>query len=352
MGRRTVTMSDVAREAGVSVMTVSNVLNDRSNVGDDTRLHVLEVVDRLGYEVNLTARRLRSGRTGTVGLIVPRFDLHYYGELASLISDALAADRMHLVVEQSGASRERELSALSLARLQQYDGVLLGAVGLDMADLDRIHPDLPIVLLGEQDVPDRYHRVQMRNVAGAQLATEHLIACGARRIAVLGGRLTAPRPEMGTYRAKGWAKALTDAGLNPDPDLAIPLHDYSIAEARAMIAGVLAADPRIDAIFAVTDEVAIGALAGLHDAGLRVPDDIQLVGFDNLDISQHLTPGLTSVDPDRPTMVAEALRLLRRQLEDKNAAPEHVVSTVSLVTRGSTRERAATRKKGSAPVPR
>lgn len=337
MGRRTVTMSEVAREAGVSVMTVSNVLNNRSNVGGDTRLHVLEVVDRLGYEINLTARRLRSGRTGTVGLIVPRFDLHYYGELASLISDALAVDRMHLVVEQSGASRERELSALSLARLQQYDGVLLGAVGLDMADLDRIHPDLPTVLFGEQDVPDRYHRVHMGNVAGARLATEHLIACGAKRIAVLGGKLTAPRPEMATYRATGWSDALADAGLTPLPDLVIPLHDYSISEARARITDALAAGLEIDGIFAVTDEVAIGALAGLHDAGMRVPDDVQLVGFDNLGISQHLIPGLTTIDPHRPAMVDEALRLLRRQFEDENAAPEHIVSPVSLVTRGSTR---------------
>jgi DNA-binding LacI/PurR family transcriptional regulator len=327
-------------------MTVSNVLNNRSNVGADTRLHVLDVVDRLGYEVNLTARRLRSGRTGTVGLIVPGFNLHYYGELASLISDALAADRMHLVVEQSGANRERELSALSLARLQQYDGVLLGAVGLDMADLDRIHPDLPIVLLGEQDVPDRYHRIQMNNVAGARLATEHLIACGARRIAVLGGKLTAPRPEMATRRANGWSSALTEAGLDPHPDLVIPLHDYSIAEARATITEVLAAGLKIDGIFAVTDEVAIGALAGLHDAGVRVPEDIQLVGFDNLDIAQHLAPGLTTIDPGRPTMVAEALRLLRCQLADKNAAPEHIVGTVSLVTRGSTRnETPAPRRK-------
>jgi DNA-binding LacI/PurR family transcriptional regulator len=216
-----------------------------------------------------------------------------------------------------------------------------------MADLDRIHPDLPIVLFGEQDVPDRYHRVQMGNAAGARLATEHLITCGARRIAVLGGKLTAPHPEMATLRANGWSGALAAAGLDPRPDLVIPLHDYSIAEARATITDVLAAGLKIDGIFAVTDEVAIGALAGLHDAGLRVPDDVQLVGFDNLDIAQHLTPGLTTIDPDRPTMVAEALRLLRRQLEDKNAAPEHVVSTVSLVTRGSTGNRIPGRRRGS-----
>lgn len=330
-------------------MTVSNVLNGRSNVGAGTRLHVLDVVDRLGYEINLTARRLRSGRTGTVGLIVPRFDLHYYGELAALISDALAADRMHLVVEQSSASRERELSALSLARLQQYDGVLLSAVGLDTADLDRIHPDLPIVLLGEQDVPDRYHRVQMGNVAGARLATEHLIAGGARRIAVLGGKLTAPHPEMATYRATGWSEALAAAGLTPSPDLVIPLHDYSIAEARTTVTEALAAGLTLDGIFAVTDEVAIGALSALHDAGLRVPDDVQLAGFDNLEISRHLTPGLTTVDPDRPTMVAEALRLLRRQFEDKNAEPEHIVSTVSLVARGSTRNRPPARRQRRTP---
>ena len=126
----------------------------------------------------------------------------------------------------------------------------------------------------------------------------------------------------------------------------IPLHDYSIAEARATIAEVLAAGLEIDGIFAVADEVAIGALAGLHDAGLRVPDDVQLVGFDNLSISQHLIPGLTTIDPDRPTMVAEALRLLRLQLADKNAAPEHVVSTVSLVTRGSTRNPIPARRRG------
>ncbi|GAB3168449.1 LacI family DNA-binding transcriptional regulator [Myceligenerans halotolerans] len=332
-----VTMSDVARAAGVSVMTVSNVLNGRSNVGADTRLRVLEVIDELGYEINLTARRLRSGRTGTIGLIVPGFDLHYYGELASRISEALAPEGMHLVVEQSGASRERELSALSLARLQQYDGVLLSAVGLDMADLDRIHPDVPIVLLGEQAVPDRYHRIRMSNAAGARLATGHLIDCGARRIAVLGGKLSAPRPEMATCRAEGWSEALEAAGLRPDPGLVIPLRTYSIAEARGAIAAAVAGGLEIDGVFAVTDEVAIGALAGLHDAGRRVPDDVQLAGFDNLGISEHLVPGLTTIDPDHSTTVAEALRLLNRQLKDRTAEPEHVVSDVTLISRGTTR---------------
>lgn len=332
-----VTMSEVARAAGVSVMTVSNVLNGRSNVGADTRLRVLEVVEELGYEINLTARRLRSGRTGTIGLIVPQFDLHYYGELASRISEALAPEGMHLVVEQSGASRERELSALSLARLQQYDGVLLSAVGLDMADLERIHPDVPIVLLGEQAVPDRYHRVRMGNVVGSRLATEHLIRCGAHRIAVLGGKLSAPHPEMATCRAQGWSQALEQAGLPHDPGLVIPLTTYSIAEARAAVATAIDGGLEVDGMFAVTDEVAIGALAGLHDAGLRVPDDVQLAGFDNLGISEHLVPGLTTIDPGHPVMVAEALRLLRRQLEDREAGPEHVVGDVSLIVRGTTR---------------
>lgn len=335
--RRTTQMSDVARAAGVSLMTVSNVLNGRPNVGAETRLRVLEVVDELGYEINLTARRLRTGRTGTVGLIVPRFDHQYYSELAARISDTIAPEGLHLVVEQSGANRERELSALSLARLQQYDGVLLSAVGLDFGDLDRIHPDLPMVLLGEQDVPDRYHSIKMANAAGARLATEHLVACGARRVAVLGGGLEAPHLDMASSRAQGWADALRAAGLEPDPELVIPLESFSIAEARAAVAERVASGLAVDGVLGVTDEIAIGAMAGLRDVGRQVPDDVQVVGFDNLRISEHVSPGLTSIDPGHDAMVADALRLLRRQLDDEGTDPEHVVSSVALVERGSTR---------------
>ncbi|WP_407317192.1 LacI family DNA-binding transcriptional regulator [Isoptericola halotolerans] len=318
-------------------MTVSNVLNGRPNVGAETRIRVLEVVDELGYEINLTARRLRTGRTGTVGLIVPRFDHQYYSELAARVSDALAPEGLHLVVEQSGANRERELSALSLARLQQYDGVLLSAVGLDYRDLDRLRTDVPIVLLGEQDVPDRYHRVQMGNVAGARLATEHLLACGARRIAVVGGRLESPHRDMASSRARGWADALEIAGLVPDPGLVIPLERYSSAETRSAVAGRVADGLAVDGVLGVTDDVAIGAMAGLRDAGRSVPDDVQVVGFDNLKISEHVWPGLTTIDPCHDAMVTDALRLLRRPMADKDATLEHVVGEVALVERGSTR---------------
>lgn len=327
-------MSDVARAAGVSMMTVSNVLNGRPKVSAETRLRVLEVVDELGYAMNLNARRLRRGRTGAIGLIVPRFDRQYYGELAARLSDRLTAEGMHLVVEQSGASREGELSALSLARLQQYDGVVLSPVGLDAGDLDRLHPDLPIVLLGEQHVPARYHHVEMGNVAGGRLATSHLLACGARRIAVLGGRLSAERPEM---RTEGWAQALREAGIEPDPDLVVPLPGFSMSEARAAVAERIAAGQVIDGVFAVTDEVAVGVLAGLRDAGLRVPDDVGVVGFDNLRISEHVVPGLTSIDPDHEAMVDHMLRLLRLQTDAKGAAAETVVGEASLVVRGTTR---------------
>jgi len=228
-------------------------------------------------------------------------------------------------------------SALSLARLQQYDGVLLSAVGLDFRDLDRIHPDVPIVLLGEQDVPDRYHSIKMGNVAGARVATEHLLAGGAQRIAVLGGRLDAPHLDMASSRAQGWADALDAAGLDPDPQLVIPLEFFSIAEARSAIADRIAGGLAVDGVLGVTDEIAIGAMSGLRDVDRRVPDDVQVVGFDNLRISEHVWPGLTSVDPGHDAMVAHALRLLRRQLEDRGAGPEHVVGDVALVERGSTR---------------
>jgi DNA-binding LacI/PurR family transcriptional regulator len=133
-----VTMTDVARASGVSVMTVSNVINNRPRVGADTRARVLGVIDELGYEVNLSAKRLRAGRTSTVGLVVPSLGHPYFGELADRYVTAFARRGIHVAIEQSGASKEGELSAISRARLQMYDGVLLSVVGLSYEDVDRI----------------------------------------------------------------------------------------------------------------------------------------------------------------------------------------------------------------------
>lgn len=335
------TMSDVARAAGVSVMTVSNVVNGRPRVGAETRLRVLDVIADLGYEVNLNARRLRAGRTDTLALIVPGFDHLYFGELAARVAAALEATGRHLVVEQGGASREGELAALSLARLRMYDGVLLSVVGLERSDVDRLRATTPLVLLGERDLPARYDHVSMANVEGARLATAHMLATGSRDVVVLGGAMPAEGDEAGMaqMRTAGWLEAHRAVGREPDARHVVPLVHHDAADARAAIVALLRSGVPVDGVFAVTDSVATGVLAGLAAEGVRVPEEVQVVGFDNVRLAEHLVPALTTVDPGHDVMVAEALRLLDRLIAagQDPVEPEQVVGPVRLVLRGSTR---------------
>ena len=339
--RRMATMSDVARLAGVSTMTVSNVLSSRSRVGDDTRLRVLTAVDELGYEVNLTARRLRAGRVDTVALIVPSFDHAYFAELAAGFAAEFARHGRHLVVTQSGASREGELSALSQARLGQYDGVILSAVGLAYEEVDALRSAQPLLLLGEQAVPPRFDHVCIANVEGARLAVRHLLDRGARRVAVAGGVAACrgdgvpARDSMSGLRTRGWRAAHDEAGVVPDERLLLGGARYAAADARRAVGDALAEGLQFDAVFAITDEIAHGVLAALHGAGLRVPEDVAVVGFDDLRMSEFATPGLSSVDVSRDWIVQHAVSVIERRIAGEDGEPVRLTAPVRLVVRAS-----------------
>ncbi|MGY4645941.1 LacI family DNA-binding transcriptional regulator [Cellulomonas sp. URHB0016] len=330
-----VRMSDVAREAGVSVMTVSNVLNDRLPVGAPTRARVLAAVESLGYEVNLTARHLRAGRTDTVALIVPSFH-DYFGEVADQIAPLVEEHGRHLVLERTSASPEHEMESLSVARLQLYDGVLLSVAGLDPEQLGRVRTSKPIVLLGERDVPDHFDHVRLANEQGAHLATAHMIERGSRRILALGCTLDRAHM-MSSDRRLGWENAHREAGLPVDERYVVPVPSFSSHGARGAVLDVIASGLPFDGIFAATDVIALGAVAGLADRGLRVPDEVQLAGFDNLDVSSFVPPGITSVDPNHRGVAQHAVRLLDQRMAGGAGPAEHVVAPVSLVVRGSTR---------------
>lgn len=330
-----VRMADVARAAGVSVMTVSNVLNERVPVGEPTRSRVMAAVEALGYEVNLTARHLRAGRTDTVAFVAPSFH-DYFSELADEIAPLVEAEGRHLVLERTSANAEQEIEALSVARLQIYDGVLLSVAGLDLEPLERVRTSKPIVLLGERDVPDRFNHVRLANESGARLATAHMIERGSRRIVALGCS-SGSAHAMTTDRRVGWEDAHREAGLEADPAYVVPVSDYTSHAGREAMLEVIASGLPVDGVFAVTDVVALGALSALADSGLRVPDDVQLAGFDNLDMSRFIPPGITSVDVNHKGVAQAAVELLHRQMSGWTGPAEHVVAPVRLVVRGSTR---------------
>jgi DNA-binding LacI/PurR family transcriptional regulator len=331
-------MTEVARHAGVSTMTVSNVINGRSQrVSESTKLRVLAVIAELGYQVNLTARNLRMGRTGVVGLAVPAYFPGYYAQLAQRLADRFTDYGMRLAVERTGASRSAELDALTAPRLSGYDGFVLSVVAGEPADLDRLSLDTPVVLIGERAVPARFDHVLMDNVGGARIATELLIRTGARRIALLGGVLAAEATMPG-LRTRGYREAHEASGT-PVHDELIVSCDFAVQDGHAAVHDLVRRGVVFDAVFALTDSAAIGALRALAENGCKVPDDVQVVGFDNLDDGEFTVPALTTVEPGNAEMADAICALLMERIESPPVGGEArvVMPHARVVRRESTR---------------
>ncbi|MEU8222013.1 LacI family DNA-binding transcriptional regulator [Kribbella sp. NPDC048915] len=330
-----VTMADVARVAGVSTMTVSNVINGRPRVGAETRERVLAAIGELGYQVNLAARHLRAGRTGVIGLAVPELERPYFAQLAARLADRFEAHGLRIVTERTGASREGELEAVAFSRLRMYDGLILSIVDIDPAELGQLRTDAPVVMIGERALPSRFDHVMMDNVDGTRQAVGHLLATGARRIAMIGGDPggTATMPAL---RAEGYALAHADAGVPVDPELNVRC-SFGLRDGYDAIGVLRSRGIAFDAVFALTDVVAMGVLRALADAGLRVPEDVQVVGFDDIDEAAYLVPALTTVNPGHDEMADAITTLLTAQLDHAGGEPKEIVVPARLVLRGTTR---------------
>lgn len=331
------TIQDVAKAAGVSAMTVSNVINDRPHVRPATRERVLEAMARLDYRVNVAARNLRKGRTGTIGLAVPEVNSAYYGRLAAALVAAAARHGLRVSIEQTGARREDELAALTLSRNRLYDGLILATVGMGPADAGLLRVDHPVVILGERIFGGPVDHVAMPNVEASAAATRHLVERGCRRVAVLCGE---PRDEVdvSSLRHSGYRQALQAAGLAADPALVQCLPSLTMDAAARRVRAMVADGLDFDGLFCVTDTVATGALRGLADAGVRVPGQVRVIGFDNVDTSAFLVPSLSTVDPDHDLMAERAVALLAARIGRTGPTADQVefVGGYSLVIREST----------------
>ncbi|MEQ4722883.1 LacI family DNA-binding transcriptional regulator [Nonomuraea sp. B19D2] len=334
------TIQDVARAAGVSAMTVSHVINDHPHVKSETRERVLRAIADLDYRVNVAARNLRTGRTGTIGLAVPEVDRPYYGQLAAEIIIAAARHNLKVAIEQTGASREGELDALALSRNRLYDGLILSTVGLGPADTDLLKVDYPIVILGERIFDGPVDHVAMPNVEGARAATAHLIERGCRRIALIDGGAQGDEVNVSSLRYTGYRQALEEAGLALDPRLVAPTEQFTMAGGATAARRLADGGADFDGVFCVTDTVAIGVLRGLADRGVRVPDQVKVIGFDNIAEGAYSVPSLSSIDPDHPLMAGTAVDLLVSRLarkgKQKQVAVREFVSRFSVVAREST----------------
>ena len=331
-----VTMNDVARAAGVSLKTVSNVLNNYEFIRPATRQKVLEAIAELGYEANLTARSLRSGKSRMLGLVVSDLSVPYYAELASRLMTAAAARGYRVVVEQSSAARASELTALHGSLSQLTDGLLFTPLVLNADDVAAARRGTkPLVMLGEHIDDPRFDLVTMKNVAAAKAMTAHLLAGGRRRIAVIGA---APTDNSGSpgLRLAGYREALADADVDFDPDLIVPAEWRRDGGASA-VARLLAGGQPFDAVFGLNDALALGAMHELLIRGIKVPGDAAVAGFDDIDEARFSSPSLTTVAPGMNEIAERSVQLLIDRIEGTVAAAEgvHVEAQFELRIRAS-----------------
>jgi DNA-binding LacI/PurR family transcriptional regulator len=331
-------LKDVAARAGVSIKTVSNVVNGYVHVAPETRARVQAAIDALGYVPNLAARRLRGGRSGVIALAVPELRSPYFAELAGLIVRAAEERSWTVLVEQTDGQAGRERDLVVGLRRHAIDGLILSPIGLGPDELGQ-RGAVPAVLLGERLRDGPADHVAIDSVAAAADATRHLLRLGRRRIAAIG----APdRPATVTrqQRLSGYRAALDEAGGVADQRLAAQVSGLHRADGAAAMARLLdsGGEPP-DAVFCFADPLAVGALRTLAERGIDVPGEIAVIGFDNIEEGQFCTPSLSTVAPDTGRIAQLAVDLLAQRLGDGPSAaapPRHLCVEHRLVAREST----------------
>ncbi|MEV1157872.1 LacI family DNA-binding transcriptional regulator [Micromonospora chokoriensis] len=331
-----VNLKDIAQRAGVSLATVSNVVNGYRPVGERTRQRVQQAIDELGYSPNLGARHLRRGRTGLIALAIPELNNPYFAELAEIAISEAAALGYTLVMENTAADRKAELALLDGTRRHIIDGLILSPVRIGREEVLARTADTPLVLIGEgvSDVP--YDHIAIDNVAASHAAIQHLVAIGRRRIAFIGATPGGDR-QSAHLRVRGYREALVAAGLPYRPRLVARTDAFGRLDGKRAMRDLLALGDPPDAVFGYNDLVAIGALRTLAEAGLRVPEDVAVVGIDDIEEGCFGTPTLTTIAPDKREIGRLAVRRLVARIEGTAvAAPLTVQTPFRLVRREST----------------
>ncbi|MEV6714634.1 LacI family DNA-binding transcriptional regulator [Lentzea sp. NPDC051208] len=310
---RDATLRDVAELAGVSARTVSNVVNGYAPVTGPTREKVEKAIKELGYRPNVLARNLANGRSGQIAVVVPFLDVPYFSELLQAIIPRARERGYHVLIDQTDGdpAHERELIRRG-ARAALFDGMIYSPLGLAQEDLAESDPTFPLVLLGERSSNAFFDHVGIDDVEASRAATAHLIDLGRRRIAAIGDQ-PYPTGEAAQLRTLGYRQAHADAGLPVDESLIIQTPRFNRADGAAAMRALLDRDDPPDAVFGYNDTVALGALHEVLERGLRVPEDIALIGYDDIDEGRYANPAISTISPDKDAIATTAVdRLLMR----------------------------------------
>lgn len=308
MKKRT-TIADVARAAGVSLMTVSRVINNKPGVGDDLRQRILALAEELGYRPNQLARGLATRQTATIGLIVPDIANPFFAQIARGAEDVAFEHGYSLFLINTAEDLTREVAALDSLWQKEIDGVILCSSRLPVDELEASVERFPAVLLLNRELSTPLANVAVLNVndsLGAEIAVRHFLAHGRTRIALIAGPVTSVSAQR---RLDGYRSALRSAGLLFDPMMlehCTPNIEGGLAAAQA----ILARRPKVEAILAFNDLIAIGAIQACQATGRSVPEDVAIIGADDIPLATMVHPRLTTVRVNLVTIGRTAMQML------------------------------------------
>lgn len=327
---------DVANAAGVSVGTVSNVLNNPERVAPATVQRVQAAIDELGFVRNDAARQLRAGRSRTVGLVVLEAANPFFAELARGAEERAYAEGLIVLTANSDDDEVREQVSLDLFEQQRVLGIVISPRADNQEQIRRLHRRGINVVLVERTTTDEYvSSVAVDNITGGHLAVQHLAATGRRRVAFVGGP---PSIRQVSDRLVGATRAIADS-----PGMTVQVMEtrsLTVLEGRAAGQEIAAMDPaeRPDAVFAANDLLAIGVMQALRHAGILIPDEIALIGYDDIDFATSTEVPLSSIRQPSRDLGYTAVDLLLERVANPNSPARHIVFDPELVVRASTRQ--------------
>lgn len=332
-----VTIKDIARELGVSPSTVSRALKDHPDISPDTKKAVNELAEKLNYQPNTVALSLRQSKTNTIGVIIPEIVHYFFSTVISGIEDVAYSAGYNVIVTQSNESYQRETSDLKALFNSRVDGMLI-SVSRETTNYEHLEnifsKGVPMVFFDRAADTIETSKVIVDDFGGAKEAVSHLIDQGCKRIAHL---MSTKTLKIGQKRMEGYKEALKDEGQKIIEDYIIECPEGTKEQGKSAMNALLKMKQKPDAVFASSDMLALGAMLAIKEAGLKIPDDVAVVGFSNWQFSEFVEPGLTTVDQPGFAMGQEAAKLLIRQIEadDDDLNTETKVLKTQLIVRGS-----------------
>ncbi|WP_257352065.1 LacI family DNA-binding transcriptional regulator [Pseudalkalibacillus decolorationis] len=326
------TIADVAKHAGLSRATVSRVINNYQYVTEEKKKLVRDAMNELGYYPNSSAQRLRNQKTNMIAILVPRLTNPFFTNIIEGIEKVAAENGLQLLICQTKSDKQKELNYFKLLKTKQVDGIILTAIENDWEKFSPFLDCGPIVLCNEYDEEATVPMIRLNQFEGSYIGTRHLIERGHRKIGYCGG---GSMSGLSTDRKNGLKKALEDIGLTLNPDW-IFLKRYSIEDGQKVMKEIAAMDDRPTAIFTGSDEVAAGVIKESKNSGIKVPEDLAVIGFDNQPIAEMIEPGLTTIEQPSEEIGEKAMETMVAVLNEQKFDTSLNGLSLELVVRDST----------------